>query len=228
MYVVIAGGGKVGSILAERLLATGHEVALVEERARTVAELQRDLRGRYMVIQGDCCDAQILGEAGMRAADLFVCATGHDDVNLTSAEIADTVYKPPHIIARVNNPKNNRIFQKLGIDTISTSVLIARVIEEAALSSQVRTVMSLRQGDHAGGGFEMLEVLVTESAALQEQGGVRASDVSLPEGSMLVAVSHGGRYEMVGPATVVQPGSSVLLVVQSGAEDAARRAIQDL
>jgi trk system potassium uptake protein TrkA len=223
MYVIIGGGGKVGGILAKRLLSGGNEVAIIEEKTETVSELQRDLRGRFMVIEGDCCDSHIMDEAGMRDADLFVVATGHDDVNLVAAEISRTLYKPSRIIARVNNPKNERIFQKLNIDAISTSVLIARMIEEDALSTQVRTVMALRHGD-----LSMMEIVVPESARLREQGGARVSDLEIPPSTVLVAVSHGGEYDTVGESTVLHPGDAVLVCTKTGNEEEIRRTIQEL
>ncbi len=223
MYVIIGGGGKVGTILAKRLLNSGNEVAIIENKETTVSELQHDLRGRFMVIAGDCCDSRIMDEAGMRDADLFVIATGHDDVNLVAAEISRTLYNPSRIIARVNNPKNERIFQKLGFDAISTSVLIARMIEEEALSSQVRTVMALRHGD-----LTMMEIVVPDSSSLKDQGGVRVSDLSIPPSTVLVAISRGNDYEVLDSTTVLHPGDALLVCTKTGSEDEIRRVIQDL
>ena len=109
MYIVINGGGKIGSYLARVLLQSGNDVAVIEENLQTADRLSVELQGRYLVIHGDGCDSKYQEDAGIRRADVFVATTGQDDDNLVSCEIAQRVLNVPRCIARVNNPKNLRI-----------------------------------------------------------------------------------------------------------------------
>ena len=224
MYVIIGGGGKVGEALAQKMLKAGHEVVVIEKDEETADFLSRELRGRSMTILGDACD--FLGHGGRRA-----CATrtssswswGMDEDNLAACEIANTLFKPPRIIARVNNPRNERIFYKLGIEAISSTTVIARMIEEEAMSSTMRTVMSLKHGE-----FSMMEIEIPRSASLKAEGGVRVSDLSPAGLDILVAVSSGDNFDIVNGSTVLLPGDTVLVCSRSENEVEVRRILLDL
>ena len=92
MYIVIAGGGKIGSYLAGIMLKSGNEVAVIEQRLATADRLSVQLTGPYLVIHGDGCDSRYQEDAGIRQADVFVATTGQDDDNLVSCEIAQRVF----------------------------------------------------------------------------------------------------------------------------------------
>ena len=128
MYIVIAGGGKIGAYLAGVLLQSDNAVAVIEEDLDTADMLSEVLEGRYMVIHGDGCDSKYQEDAGIRRADVFVATTGQDDDNLVSCEIAQRVFNVPRCIARVNSPKNIRIFKEVGIEFVSSTSLIANLI----------------------------------------------------------------------------------------------------
>ena len=147
MYVVINGGGKIGAYLANVLLKSGNEVAVIEQNRRTADRLSVELTGRYLIIHGDGCDSKFQEDAGIRHADVFVATTGQDDSNLVSCEIAQRVFSVPRCIARVNSPKNMRIFHEVGIESVSSTTLIANMIEEEALMGSVSVVSSLTHGN---------------------------------------------------------------------------------
>lgn len=147
MYVVIAGGGKVGEYLATVLLESGNDVAIIEQDLETADRLSIVLEGRYLVIHGDGCDSKYQEDAGIRRADVFVAATGQDDNNLVSCEIAQRVFLVPRCIARVNNPRNSRIFREIGVESVSSTTLIAGLIEEEALMGSMSVVTSLTHGN---------------------------------------------------------------------------------
>ncbi|MDR0888865.1 MAG: TrkA family potassium uptake protein [Coriobacteriales bacterium] len=129
MYIVINGGGKIGEYLAEKMSARGHQVAIIEKNKRKIDRLAMRLPQQVLVIYGDGCDSSFQSDAGAEHADLFVATTGTDDVNLVSCEIAMLVHDIPRAIARVNNPKNERIFHKMGIEAVSSTTIIAHLIE---------------------------------------------------------------------------------------------------
>ena len=223
MYIVIGGGGKIGEFLAQTLLRDGHEVAIIEEDRDVTRRLVEILRGRVMVVHGDCCDSDIQEDAGTRHADILVATTGQDDDNLVACEVAQALYDVPRVIARVNNPKNEAIFRKLGIEGISSTTVISRMISDEAISGDMRTVLSLRQGD-----LVMFEVELPRRTRLSYEGGVRVADIDLPPGTLLVSVARDDTLETVSGETVLLAGDTVVVCVRSDLEDEARRALHDL
>ncbi len=207
MYIVITGGGKVGEYLATVLLRSGNEVAVVERDPDVADRLSMVLQGRYLVIRGDGCDSRYQEDAGIRKADVFVAATGQDDNNLVACEIASRIYGVPRCIARVNAPKNQRIFRALGIESISSTELIANLIEEETLMGSVNVVSSLTHGD-----VVLAEIAVPHMNAHSNEEGILAYDVEIPEGSLIVAVSTKDNVEVVGDETRLFSGDSAIVV----------------
>lgn len=223
MYIVIAGGGKIAEHLAQTLLRQRHEVVIIENRKFVVDQLVETLVGRVMIIYGDCCDSDVLEDAGIRDADIFVATTGKDDDNLVACEVAATLFQTPRIIARVNNPKNERIFRKLGIEAISPTSVISHLIEEEAVQNDIRMVLSLRQGE-----LTMMEVEIPRRSNLAIEGGIRVTDLDLPSSTVLVAVARDDELDTVNGETVLLPGDTVVLCVRSGREDAVRKILTNL
>ena len=207
MYIVITGGGKVGEYLATVLLRSGNEVAIIERDANVADRLSMVLQGRYLVIRGDGCDSRYQEDAGIRKAEVFVAATGQDDNNLVACEIASRIYDVPRCIARVNAPKNQRIFRALGIESISSTELIANLIEEETLMGSVSVVSSLTHGD-----IVLTEIAVPHMNAHSNEEGVLAYDVEMPEGSLIVAVSSKDDVEVVGEETRLYPGDTAVII----------------
>lgn len=206
MYIVIAGGGKVGEYLASVLLQSGNEVAIIERDVEIADRLSMLLQGRYLVIRGDGCDSKYQEDAGIRKADVFVAATGQDDNNLVSCEIASRIYDVPRCIARVNAPKNQRIFRALGIESISSTEMIANLIEEETLMGSVSAVSSLTHGD-----VVLIELSVPHMVSHSNDDGVLALDVEMPENSLIVAVSTKDDVEVVGAETRLYPGDTAVI-----------------
>ena len=176
MYIVITGGGKVGEYLATVLLKSGNEVAIIERSAETADRLSMILQGRYLIIRGDGCDSKYQEDAGIRKADVFVAATGQDDNNLVACEIASRVYGVPRTIARVNAPKNQRIFRALGIESISSTEMIANLIEEETLMGTVGVVTSLTHGN-----VVLSEIPVPHMSFHDNDEGISVYDIEMPE-----------------------------------------------
>ncbi len=223
MYIVITGGGKVGEYLATVLLESGNEVALIEEDQAVADRLSMVLQGRYLVICGDGCNSRYQEDAGIRSADVFVAATGQDDNNLVSCEIASRVFGVPRCVARVNAPKNQRIFRALGIESISSTEMIASLIEEEMLMGSVSVVSSLTHGD-----VIMVEVGVPLTADMSESDGLLAYDVPMPDGSLIVAVSSKDDVEVVNDETRLYPGDTVIIASDRDKVNAVRTLFREL
>lgn len=220
MYVIIAGGGKVGRYLASVLLESGNEVVVIENNPKTVTRLSAGLEGSYMVIAGDCCDSRFQEDAGVRRADVFVAATGADDINLMACEIALRVFHVPRCIARVNNPKNQRVFTAVGIESVSSTPLIASLIEEEALLGGMSAVTSLTDSNIA------LEEITPQLR--KHANGILAWDVPTPDDSLIVAVSGRDGVEVAGEETVIMPGDKVVVVAGTEVIEEVRRVLHDL
>lgn len=223
MYVVIMGGGKVGEYLATVLLNSGNEVALIENDLATADKLSIVLQGSYMVIHGDGCDSKYQEDAGIRRADVFVAATGQDDNNLVSCEIAQRVFSVRRCIARVNHPKNLRIFKEVGIECVSSTTLIANLIEEETLLGSVSVASSLTHGN-----VVLTEIRVPRMRLHSNETGVRALDMPMPENSLIVAVSTTDDVQVVGEDTYLMPGDTAIIAVDNEVLDEVRSLFRGL
>lgn len=223
MYIVISGGGKIGSYLASVLLKSGNEVAVIEEVRNRADRLSVELEGRYLVIHGDGCDSRFQEDAGIRRADVFVATTGQDDSNLVSCEIAQSVFKVPRVIARVNNPKNLRIFRKVGIECVSSTTLIANLIEEEALMGTVSVVSSLTHGN-----VGLSEVVVPRMKHHSNSEGINVDDIPMPEGALIAAVVTKDSVEVADRSINLFPGDKAVVVAENSVMSEVRSIFKSL
>lgn len=223
MYIVIAGGGKIGEYLATVLLKSGNEVAIIEKNASIADRLSMLLQGRYLVIRGDGCDSKFQEDAGIRKADVFVATTGQDDNNLVSCEIAQRVFSVPRCVARVNAPKNQRIFRVLGIESVSSTELIANLIEEETLMGSVSTVSSLTHGN-----VLLAEVAVPRPRSYEYPDGIPVAAIDMPENSIIAAVASADDVQVVNEDTVMYPGDKAIVVADTEAMGEVRALFRSL
>lgn len=132
MRVLIVGGGKVGSHLAETLAGQNNEISLIEVDEDRCALLRDELPKGVELICGDGDEPLVLEEAGVRAADAVVAATGHDEDNLVVTLLGKHEYEVPVTIARINNPRNEWLFtEEFGVDTaVSSTTIIASLLDK--------------------------------------------------------------------------------------------------
>jgi trk system potassium uptake protein len=211
VYVVIAGGGKVGWNLARELIEKGNEVTLIESERRRYLTIEEELE--HAVQYGDASELWVLERAGIQRADLVIAVTGDDEDNLLICQIAREKYLCDRIIARVNNPRNLQWFELLGIQpAVSATDLILRLIEHEVPSYGLVHLLDL-----PGEQLEIIEVEVDDDAPAA---GRSVAEVSLPEGSLIISVLRGGTGFVPKADTVIQPGDEVLLVLDPGLEEA--------
>jgi trk system potassium uptake protein len=200
LKIVINGGGKVGSYLAAAMVKNEHDVTLIERRAEISEKVALEVPGA-LIILGDGCDVRYQEDAGVADAQVFVSVTGDDDDNLVACQIAQGVFSVPRPIARVNNPKNEAIFNALGIEGVSSTTIIARLIEEEVSIGDIITLQTLKKGRMA-----LVEVELPASA----EGGRRIKDLKLPEDCVLVAVLRDEQVLIPRGETVLEPGDAVI------------------
>jgi trk system potassium uptake protein TrkA len=226
MYVVIMGGGKVGEYLASVLLEQGNEVAVLEQNSDRADQLSVALEGAYLVINGDGCDSTYQEDAGIRKADVFAAVTGRDDDNLVACEIAMRLFNVPRCIARVNNPKNRRIFQEIGIESVASTMLIANMIQEEALMGSVGVVSALSRGD-----IVLSEITISNKLRrFDAKSGIPVSQIRMPQGSVLAAVDRreDGEAEIASKKTVLRPGDKAVVLAEADVIDEVRTLFRSL
>lgn len=223
MYIVIVGGGKLGEYVAQRFLRNGHMVALIEESEQVARRLSGELVGSSLVICGDGCELNYQREAGTARADVFVAATGQDEDNLAACEIANRIFDVDRCIARVNSPKNVKIFRKLGIEALSVTALISRMIEEEAVLGSMSVAVAMA-GDSVG----LLELKIPQMKNHDNEAGVRALDIEFDEGIRAVAVSRGTDVEVVSSTTMLLPNDKLIVAADTEMIAEARRTIKAL
>jgi trk system potassium uptake protein TrkA len=179
IYIVISGGGKIGSFLAKKLLDKGHAVAVIEKDSAICENLSFKMNA--LVINGDACDLRYQEEAHVERADVFAAVTGDDDDNLVACQLAKVSFEVPRAVARVNNPKNERIFNLMGIDAISSTTIIVELVERETTIGDIMTLYTLQKGKLA---MVELEIPEAGSAACGKQ----IKDLGLPRGCVLVSI----------------------------------------
>ena len=215
MYCLIAGGGKVGSNLARTLIRAGHEVTLIEQRADRFDMLEAELE--HQVLKGDATELFVLERAGIkRPPDIVVAVTGDDEDNIVICQLAQERYGVGKVIARVNDPRNESYFDLLGISpTVSATGSIMALIEHEVPEHGLIHLLELRKEN-----LEIVEVTVGAKAACA---GKQIKQVRLPEGSRLISVVRDGKAEIPDEQTLLEPGDSVLAILEPGKEDELRR-----
>lgn len=216
MYIIVGGGGQIGYYVTKGLLAQGHEVLLLDKDPRRVQTLSDELGSA--VLRGDACEARTMEEVGGSRADIVIAVTGDDEDNLVICQMAKHRFHVHQTIARVNNPKNERTFAKLGIDiTISPTKTILRLIETEIPHHTIIPLMTLRRA-----GLEFVEVSVPpQSPAL----GKTISSLKLPGECNVVLIVRGQEYVLPTGDTSIQAEDQVFALVKGQGEVALQTAI---
>jgi len=210
VYIIIVGAGKVGWNLARELLEKEHEVTVIENNRDRYATVEQELE--HNVQYGDASELWVLERAGIQRADLVIAVTGDDEDNMLICQVAREKYLVEQIIARVNNPRNRQHFELLDIKpSVSATDLILRLIEHEVPQYGLVHLLDLQEE-----GLEIIELQLTDDSPVT---GERVSDLTMPEGSLLISVLRDGKGFVPGPDTVLEPGDEVLAVLDPGRED---------
>ncbi|RZS82962.1 trk system potassium uptake protein TrkA [Motilibacter rhizosphaerae] len=184
MRVAVAGAGSVGRSIARELLDNGHQVLLLD---REPSAVNPELVPEAEWLLADACEMSSLDEAGLQRCDVVVAATGDDKANLVVALIAKTEFAVPRTVARVNNPKNEWMFDEAwGVDVaVSTPRLMTALVEEAVSVGDIVRIMTFQQS-----GTDLVELTMPEDSPYV---GSRVGDVPWPGDTVLVAIVREGR-----------------------------------
>ena len=216
MYIVIVGGGQIGSFLAKTLSKEGEEVALIEFDRDVCQSLAEKLG--ILIIHGDGTDAKYLKDAGVKKADVFVAVTGEDKVNLISCQMAKKNFDVPRVIARVNDPRNESMFQELGVDVAISAVTAASmVIKNAVTSGELTTLLTLKEGN-----VELVELHVREDSPVINRS---IKDLGLPDDCILTTIIRHGHLIFPRGRTVIEVGDLIVALTTAEHVDELKKII---
>jgi trk system potassium uptake protein TrkA len=210
--VAIAGAGSVGTAIARDLHASGHEVLVLEQDPLLVERRRQELDVTW--VAADACEVSSLDAAGLATVDVVVAATGDDEDNLVISLLAKQEFAVPRVVARVNNSKNQWLFnESWGVDvSVSTPQLLTALVEEAV---SVGALVRLLQ--FQGGLAHLVEVTLAEDSPAAS---VAIADLGVPRDATVVAVVREDRLVVPRGDTVLQVGDEVLVLVTADAEQA--------
>jgi trk/ktr system potassium uptake protein len=215
MRIAVVGAGKVGTFIAADLLENGHEVVVIE---RSADHIERRRSNEQLVgaewVRADACEVNELAAAGLDAADVVAAVTGDDEDNLVISLLAKQEFGVPRVVARVNHPANEWLFNELwGVDVaVSTPHLISALVEEAVSIGSLVRLLQLAEGR-----AKLVEVtLLADAPAI----GRPLSEAGFPRGASVVAIVRGGDVVVPRGDTAMHAGDEVLVLVTDESEAA--------
>lgn len=208
MFVIVVGGGKVGSHLTTLLLSQGHKVRLIDNRTEVLARLHRELPTE-VIYTGDSTDPHVLEEAGIRDCQVLAAVLGEDEANLVTTSLAKFEYGVPRVIGRVNDPRNAWLYNKdMGVDvSLNQADVFAHLVEEEMSLGDMMTLLKLRRG-----AYSVVEEKLPRGARAI---GVALKDLHLPDSCSIAAIIRDGKIVIPRGITTLQEGDEVLAVVDA-------------
>ena len=212
MKVAVCGAGNVGTSIASDLAAGGHDVLLIDKDVDLVERIRPTLDLALMA--ADACEVSSLHAAGFANVDVAIAATGDDEDNLVISLLSKQEFAVPRVIARVNNPKNQWLFnESWGVDvSVCMPLMMTALVEEAVSVGSLVRLLRLERGN-----ANLVEVTLADSSPAA---GVSIADLDIPRDATVVAVVREDRLVVPRGDTVLLPGDEVLLLVTSQSEQA--------
>ena len=209
MRIAIAGAGNVGRAIAAELLENGHHVLLIDRDPKAL-KMERVPTAEWLM--ADACEITSLDNAKLDTCQVMIAATGDDKVNLVASLLAKSEYGVPRVVARVNHPKNEWLFDtSWGVDVaVSTPRIISALVEEAVSVGDVVRLFSLRRGE-----ANLVEITLPDGVSCI---GKTVQEVLIPEGASLAAIVRDGQVKAPLPHDAFAAGDELLFVATSDAE----------
>lgn len=214
MYAVIVGGGRIGRYIAKDMTDKGHDVTVIERLAARCEQLVAETD--VLVIEGDAGDVRYLEQAHVDRADVFVATTHEDDDNLVACQLAKIEFGVKRAISRVNTPKNVEIFEKLGIEAVSSTRLISELLEHEFTVGELIRLSSLR-----GGRVSLVELRIPDDGRPPRA----VQDLGLPLDAVLVCIFRGEETIIPRGTAEVEPGDDVVALTTPDLEEELRNVL---
>ncbi|MFA5809330.1 MAG: TrkA family potassium uptake protein [Thermoleophilia bacterium] len=210
MFVVIAGGGKVGRTLTRLLTTRGNEVMMIEQDRRRYQRLTQEFDEAVML--GDATEIFNLERAGIERADVVAAVTGDDEDNIIICQVANHKFNVPKAIARVNNPENQEAFDVLDVGpTVSATNSLLSLIEHEMPTHKLVHLLNLKKEN-----LEIVEVMVEEGSSLSHK---RIEEIKLPTGVLLISILRGTQALIPQGSTELRAGDQILAILEPGREE---------
>jgi trk system potassium uptake protein len=208
MFVIIVGGGKTGSQLAQGLLEQGHKICIIEERDTAAQHLREELP-EDVIFMGDGSSPATLEASGIEQAQVLAAVTGEDETNLVICTLARYEFNVPRVIGRVNNPKNAWLFTpKMGVDVaLNQADILAKLIEEEMSLGDMMTLLKLRKGE-----FSVVEEKVHPES---EASGKCLANLAIPTDCVIAAIIRQGKLIIPHGDTVLHAADEIIAVVHA-------------
>jgi len=218
MKVAIAGAGAVGRSIARELVDNQHDVTLIE---RNPGHFDVDAIPAAHWCFGDACELSLLESMSLHEFDVVVAATGDDKVNVVLSLLAKTEFAVPRVVARVNDPRNEWLFDGAwGVDVaVSTPRMLASLVEEAFAVGDVIRLLEFRKG-HAN----LVEITLPDNTPW---GGRPVRKLNLPRDVALVTILRGQRVIVPEADEPLEGGDELLFVAAPEVEGELRRLLVD-
>ncbi len=210
MKVTIAGAGAVGTSIARELVENGHDITLLE---RSPDHIDEDSIPAARWILGDACELTVLESVQLETFDVVIAATGDDKVNVVLSLLAKTEFAVPRVVARVNDPRNEWLFdENWGVDVaVSTPRMLASLVEEAVAVGDLVRLMEFRTGQ-----ANLVEITLPDDTPW---GGKPVKRLELPRDTTLVTILRGPRVIVPESDEPLEGGDELLFVAVSESED---------
>ncbi len=218
MRIVVAGAGNIGRHLAHDLDERGHQVTVIDQDPAVLDRAQQDAPGVTFVL-GDACEPWVLDKAETRSSDVVVSATGDDEDNLVISLLSKQEYGVPHVVARVNHPKNEWLFTETwGVDVpMSPPHVLTALVEEAVTVGDLVRLLKLERGQ-----VTLVELTIDETSPIAAR---PLYELRLPQDSAVVAILRRGHVVIPQPETQLVPGDEVMAIATQEAEERLRAAL---
>jgi trk system potassium uptake protein TrkA len=201
MRVIVMGCGRVGSALAAQFELEGHEVCVIDREPRTKALLPGTFRGQFEV--GNGYHKAVLERAGITHADAFVAVTSGDNTNIVGARTAREVYRVPHVVARIYDPRRAEIYRELGIVTVASVAWTVHQIRRLLVHRYLTPELSFGSG----------ETLLVREQLPDYLDGRPLSELEVDGEIRPVEVTRLGRSFVPGRASLAEEGDVVTFAV---------------
>lgn len=203
MHVIIMGAGRVGLSLASFLISDGQDVTVIESDNKLCNNAVQELDA--LIISGNGTELKTLEEANVMDADVFVAATGNDEVNILTCILVKT-YNVKKIIARVSDPAHEEAFKKVGIDfVVSPELTAASYLEKLIIRPKIADLVIIGKGN-----AELLDITVTNKKMFNR----KTSELSPTKDFIISAIHEDGDIIIPDDTTILKEGTKISILVK--------------